>query len=629
MIDRGGEPLNPAPQTESGDMSSEPTQKKRKKRRWPWIVFPILAVLAAVGVVGGIFASEALSVRDDLTAAKTKISTAMTQIKKSDTAGLAKTAADITELTARADKTVDGPLWGLASSLPVVGVNVSAVSETTKATNVLVEQALPTALELLSAIDVKNLKMEGGGFNLQPFREAIPKLPALSAAFVEAKTHIDKIDREAILPFVDENIGQVIDIVNDTSPMIAVAEKFLPDFITLLGGDGPRDYALLFQNNAEIRATGGNPGTSSILHVDNGKIEMREDFDVVAFSALGRGFTGIYSVGDPAKDALVEDDTSLYVQNYTRYPDFADTGRSIQSLWEKATGTSLNGVISIDPVVLSYMLEATGPVSVRGEEEKITADNAVKLLLSDTYERLGGANNGKAADEYFAKAASAIFTKVSSGSWDPMKMIEKLVRGSEEQRIYMWFPDEKMQAMSVDLGRDGAILADNTKAVQTGIYINDASYSKLEYYLHTSMNVTCNAEARTITTSLTMKNTVPHGDLSSYTLGGRNNNWGYDRTTMLLDIMGVAVPGGQLTAIDPATSAREGYDRSSTYNGRDAATRLIALPMGETQTVSFTSSVPADAATPLVTRYSPTTVATPVTYEESCMTMFPGTVTPK
>src|SRR5690606_8928238 len=132
------------------------------------------------------------------------------------------------------------------------------------------------------------LKLEGGGVNLQPFRDAQPQLPAIRAAFEDAQTHVDAINRDEILPFVDENIGQLVDIVDQATPAIALAEEYLPTILSILGDGGERTYALLFQNNAEIRATGGNPGAGAIMTINDGKVELREDEDVLRYAVNGR-----------------------------------------------------------------------------------------------------------------------------------------------------------------------------------------------------------------------------------------------------------------------------------------------------------------------------------------------------
>ena len=54
----------------------------------------------------------------------------------------------------------------------------------------------------------------------------------------------------------------------------------------MLGQDGPRQYLLVVQNNAEIRSTGGLPGSLQILRADNGKLTLAEQRSVDDFDVL-------------------------------------------------------------------------------------------------------------------------------------------------------------------------------------------------------------------------------------------------------------------------------------------------------------------------------------------------------
>ena len=47
----------------------------------------------------------------------------------------------------------------------------------------------------------------------------------------------------------------------------------------MLGADGPRTYLMLFQNNAELRATGGIPGSFATITARNGKISLGRQGD--------------------------------------------------------------------------------------------------------------------------------------------------------------------------------------------------------------------------------------------------------------------------------------------------------------------------------------------------------------
>jgi hypothetical protein len=269
--------------------------------------------------------------------------------------------------------------------------------------------------------------------------------------------------------------------------------------------------------------------------------------------------------------------------------------------------------------VLSYMLRATGPVPLEDGTE-LNADNAVKVLLSDTYERFGV--NGLAADAYFADVAGKVFEKVSSGTWDPMTMLEQLQLAADEQRTYLWFPREAEQALSAEFNVDGALTTDNVATTQVGTYLVNASYSKLEYYLTTSVAVSCDPAARTVTTTTTMTSAVPGSNLSGYTLAWRNNRLGIPRTTMVLDVLSYAVPGGTIVS-DPEYGDFGDWTRTGSEAGRDGKSITITLPMGETRTVSYTSTLPEGDLGPLEVRYSPTVTKTPVTVADSCSQLFP------
>ena len=54
----------------------------------------------------------------------------------------------------------------------------------------------------------------------------------------------------------------------------------------LLGGSGPRDYLLVFQNNAELRATGGLPGVMSLIHAENGRVDITRQASAGAMGEL-------------------------------------------------------------------------------------------------------------------------------------------------------------------------------------------------------------------------------------------------------------------------------------------------------------------------------------------------------
>ena len=65
----------------------------------------------------------------------------------------------------------------------------------------------------------------------------------------------------------------------------------------MLGGEGERRYLVAFQNNAEVRATGGMPGSLVTLTARDGRLEMGRSLTPDAFEGNGR-------IGEPTAAEL-------------------------------------------------------------------------------------------------------------------------------------------------------------------------------------------------------------------------------------------------------------------------------------------------------------------------------------
>lgn len=584
------------------------------KKVWPWVLGVGGGLVGVLAVVGFAFAREALSVRDDLLAAKENVGQIASYATTGDVDGLQRSADEALVRTTRAEKTASGPLWQVAARVPFVGQNISAVQSATEATHILVRDAVPIAVKLLETINPDSLKVAGGGINLAPFEQAQAELPAINAAFHDAKAKIDPIELDALHPVVSDALAQLVDVVDQAAPALELVEKYLPTLLQMLGKDEPREYMIVFQTNAEIRATGGNSTNFVVMSIDNGKIEMREDW--VAAQAALMGVSGVRYAELPDETlALYEYDFPSQTQNYTRTPDFPTTARLFDGLWMAASGEQLDGIISLDIPTLAKLLGATGPVTL-DDGEQITADNAVPLLLFDVYERFG--LDSDASGAYFANVAATAFEAISSGKWAPTAMIDALGWGAEQQRIYAWFQRDGEQSVARELGIDGALSADNDEKTQLGIYVNDASYSKLEYFYSQEVAVTCDLDEGTMVTTITMHNSITDPNLNAYTLAWRNASLGVPRTTMILDVMMFAPPGAEIINSDPTVGDFSDWGRAGEQSGHAVKSLTMLVPMGESRTVSFETSIPDGELGPLFVRHSPAVGETPVNVSDSC-----------
>ena len=167
------------------------------------------------------------------------------------------------------------------------------------------------------------------------------------------------------LGFFDQRYEDYAEQLDSAASSLASADtaaQVLPDMI---GADGERDYLLLFQNNAEIRATGGMPGSWAHIHAEDGRLEMVE-----------QGTASDFPTADEPVVPLTDAELAVYGKEYGLFfqdpgfaPDFQRGAEIWEAHWERQfPEIELDGVLALDPVGMSYLLEGTGPVTVRGTD---------------------------------------------------------------------------------------------------------------------------------------------------------------------------------------------------------------------------------------------------------------------
>ncbi len=134
----------------------------------------------------------------------------------------------------------------------------------------------------------------------------------------------------------------------------------------LLGIDEERTYLLLFQNDKELRPTGGFLTGYSIMKVDKGTFSPVSSSDIYNLDAK-------YKPTVVAPDPIIEylkgpyalsDKLRLRDMNWS--PDFAESMKLFTDEAESVGITDIDGVISVDTQVLVYLLDAIGKIGVPG-----------------------------------------------------------------------------------------------------------------------------------------------------------------------------------------------------------------------------------------------------------------------
>jgi hypothetical protein len=144
----------------------------------------------------------------------------------------------------------------------------------------------------------------------------------------------------------------------------------------LLGGNGPRLYLFLFQNNHELRPTGGFIGSYGILEMQSGMV--RRFFVDGIFNPDGQLKENIVP---PAPIQKISTGWSLHDSNW--FPNFPTSAEKARFFYEKTGGPTTDGVVAMTPEVLERVLRILGPVDLPEYGATIDADNFIPLIQEE------------------------------------------------------------------------------------------------------------------------------------------------------------------------------------------------------------------------------------------------------
>ncbi len=477
----------------------------RRRRRLLIIGAVVLVVLVVLGL-GAYVGQRALAAKASLERAQTQLQTFREAVGQPDQ-DLAALYAPVRASTQDAVDQTRTPVWTLFEHVPVLGANLTAFRQTTELVDAVVRDGMGPLATAADGLSVESLKPTDGRIDLAPLQRLAPAVVSVDDAIQTATGNADAIDTRNLLPQLRDPIDQLRRQLDEVAPLSAQARRLVPLLPAVLGADGTRHYLLMFQNNAEERASGGNPASLAMLTIDDGAIALGRQAGSSDFPSPYA--TPPYSPSGPGNEdwaTVYTDYASTYLTNITMTPDFPTTARMARAMWRKEFGGRVDGVISFDPVAVSYLLRATGPVEL-ADGTKLDAENAVSFLLSRVYEAYPDPDD---QDAVFASAAQSIFSALLGGDVDPQAYLDQLRPIIEQQRLKVWSNEPDEQAVIVDSPVGLMMPADNRSATVLGVYNNDDATSKMSYYMDQRVAITtraCGAEP-TYTVKATVINTL-------------------------------------------------------------------------------------------------------------------------
>ena len=352
-------------------------RKQRVKKALPIVLAVALVIILLMFISAFSFYKRAMAVKDSM-----DMLTVAMQHKNIDEL---KTELDNTQdAVTKLDRSYSFVSW--AKLFPFLGVYVNdaghvinAAEHGLEAADIVIEAMEPYADLIGFANGEGDQEPETGektakdriDIVVNSLPSLLPQLDSLSEKLVLINDELSYIDPEQYPEElrgnqVRSNIVKGLDIVDQTTHFVTQGRPLLEKAPGLLGLEEPRTYLVLFQNDKELRPTGGFLTAYSIMTVDKANFNPVSSDDIYNLDAK-------YKPAVRAPEPIINYIKGPYILNknvrlrdMNWSPDFSE---SMNLLVEEATGIGIDdidGIISVDTQVLVNLLDVLGPIGVPG-----------------------------------------------------------------------------------------------------------------------------------------------------------------------------------------------------------------------------------------------------------------------
>ena len=541
----------------SGDVDDDSGRRWTKRHTKRTIIIAVIVLLVCAAWLG----IRALMVKGDLEAAQ-RIVSHVQQEPDSMEASLPV----LGEYAGSAASVKWDPVWRIAEFIPWAGPNLKGVrlaSETLDvATNDL---AVPALAEMNS--DSEDPVLE----RLLPILSDVqPDITSLAGA-VEGVA-----DSGSLIAPVRSGVDLVNGVLQMAEPAIGVAPG-------LLGAEEPKNYLLVFMNNAESVGLAGSAASQTLISVDSGNLE------ITAQASSGDFVEGQAVDVDVDESALTlyTDYLRTHVNTTPSRPDFPTMAELTRAFWNRDIGDQqIDGVVAIDPIALGYILEATGPIHIEETGDTMSSGNAVQMLLSDAYSRY----EPEVADAFFASVAAQVFDKIATADFDMLTMASSMSRGIDQGSVLFHSFDDETQQFIADERVSGILPTDNEETSTVGVYFRDESASKIDYYMKSNIDVTqtCSEGGSTFDVATTLHLDVDQAAVDVLPDYVKSQTWGSSQFRTAVYVYGP--PGTTLDEVSFEGRQVEVMDEGIDDLGRPVAWFWTYLAPTELASVNATFS---------------------------------------
>lgn len=530
-----------------------------------------VAAAAAVPTVRALVL--ALDARRSAQAAETAAGRGRFDVAEDNLAGAQRSALE-------AEAQLRAPAPALLARIPYLGRTLRAAKALAGASG----EAAAGARELLRAFPERS-PVSAGRVDYAAISTMRERFVAAEPYFATAARTARTAPGSLLLPPVGRIRARIVGELDGAARAFTMGGDILQVLPAMLGRDGGRRYFLVAQNSGELRATGGFWGSYGIIEAAGGQVRLTR--------------TGSPSVDFDPGTVLRKAGPDWYQARYGHFeapsnwrsinlaPDFPTVAALAEQNFAEAAGGPgpVDGVIAIDPLGLAALMSLTGPVSVQGWDEPITAGNVVAVTLHDAYVAFG---EKAQRFEFLGDVAQAVWAKLltSNLSFKPAAFA-KVGDAIRDKHILLHFSRADEQRLVERGGAQGS-LGDPARTI--GLVTQNAAGNKIDYWLRRSFEVTLHllpdrsADADVV---VRLRNDAPSSGEPRYLIGPYDERF---RPGLNRQLVSIYLPRG--TGLLPGYRGRVREPILQSEMGLTVATDYLDAPAKGTGTARYRFNIP-------------------------------------
>ncbi len=349
-----------------------------------------------------------------------------------------------------------------------------------------------------------------------------PEIDKIEKSLVLMQKEVDGIDPNHYPEFI---FGKTIklqltnfrNITDQSAVAVSDAKPLIKTLPSLLGESEPKRYLVLFQNDKELRPTGGFITAYAIFSIDKGIIKFEKSDDIYK---LDESIPNKPKAAAPILKYLPKVYT-MNLRDSNLSPDFIESMKTFESLYERAAlKEEVDGIIAIDTNVLvstikilDDQIQVSGQTFTTKNDPRCDCPQVIYELENDISRPVNYIKTDRKS--IIGDLISAIMVKALSSSpkqyWGPL--FQSIIAQTNQKHVLFYLYDDQAQQ-----GMDGLNASGRIRPFEGDyLHINETNFSGAKVNIFMQEDVDNSYEVAkdgTITKTVTIKykNPFPPSD---------------------------------------------------------------------------------------------------------------------